>query len=290
MFHQRSMAGKRISVALLLMAGCSTQPVAPESPSVRDTVSAPHECVAAIGDRRRPMGERLDSEAIRVVNWNIQKGNDPDWVTDLDALDQSADLLILQEASPALDGLDEGDRHVAFAKGFKARRYQTGVMTLSSASPIAECDLVAREPWLGTRKATLVTEYGLTGTDETLLVINIHGVNFSIGARELAEQIRDAEAIIATHDGPVLFSGDFNTWRAGRTRLLVDAAARLGLSAIEFDADYRKRILGRPLDHIYTRGLVAVNATTHDVETSDHDPMTVDFRYETEMPVGRSAP
>jgi len=290
MFRRSSMIGKRVSVALVLVAGCSTQPVAPDVASTGGMVSAADECVTAIGDPQRTTGARLDGDAIRVVNWNIQKGGDPDWAADLDTLDDTADLVILQEAAPTLDGLDDPKRHVAFAKGFKSRVHQTGVMTLSSASPLTECDLVAREPWLGTRKATLVTEYGISGTEETLLVVNIHGVNFSIGARELAAQIHEAEAIIAAHSGPVLFSGDFNTWREGRMRLLVDAAARLGLAPIEFDADHRKRIFGRPLDHIYTRGLVAVNATTHDLDTSDHDPMTVEFRVEADAPVAKSAP
>ena len=280
MSDQPNMTGKRFLLALLLLAGCATQPVAPNNSAAAPVPVEAEACVASLAARAPVHGRPLDAEAIRVVNWNIQKGGDPAWAADLKALDPSADLLILQEASPGLEVLGNvaTQHHLSFAEGFKGFSKQTGVMTLSRATPLGECDLVAREPWLGTRKATLVTRYALTGTDETLLVLNIHGVNFSIGARELAEQIEQAEAIIAAHDGPVLFSGDFNTWRAGRTQLLDDAASRLGLVALEYEDDYRKRFRGWALDHIYTRGLVAVDATSHDVESSDHNPMTVEFR------------
>ncbi len=276
------MARKRLSFALLLIAGCSVQPVAPDQKAGLQLDPAASACVESLANPRAAAGLKLDPRSIRVVNWNIQKGGDPGWAADLEALDGEADLMILQEASPALNALGSvaTQHHLAFAEGYKGLKRQTGVMTLSRATPLTECDLAAREPWLGTRKATLVTEYGLSGTDETLLVLNIHGVNFSIAARELAAQIDSAAAIIAAHDGPVLFSGDFNTWRAGRVRLVDDAADMLGLSALEFDRDYRKRFLGFPLDHMYTRGLVPVIATSHDVTSSDHNPMTVEFRLE----------
>lgn len=151
-------------------------------------------------------------------------------------------------------------------------------MTLSSAQPVTECGLVSHEPWFGTRKATLVTEYGLTGTHETLLVVNIHGINFTFGVRDLENQFRKAQEIIAAHEGPVLFSGDFNTWRGKRAKMLDELVQSVGLTPLEFSADYRKRFLGWPLDHIYKRGLDTIHATTQDLSSSDHNPMSVRFR------------
>ena len=282
MSDQRFITGKRFLLALLLLAGCAAQPVATTQSSAEPMPADAAACVSAISAEASIPGRPLDADAIRVVNWNIQKGGDPAWAADLKALDPLADLMILQEASPGLEVLGNvaTEHHLSFAEGFKGIKRQTGVMTLSRAMPLDECQLVAREPWLGTRKATLVTRYSLTDSDETLLVLNIHGVNFSVGARELAEQIANAEAIIAAHTGPVLFSGDFNTWRHGRARLLEEAATRLGLESLDYDDDHRKRFMGWPLDHILTRGLVAVGATSHDVESSDHNPMTVEFRVE----------
>ena len=270
----------RLTIALVLITGCAAQPVETSGSSATALLTDADACALAIAPAPRPDRQRLDADAISVVNWNIQKGGNPAWAADLETFDAAADLVILQEASPAI--VDQSElapgHHRAFAEGFRWRGRGTGVVTLSRAEPVAECDLAAREPWLGTRKATVVTEYGLTGTSETLLVINIHGVNFSLGARELKAQIDDAETIISAHTGPVLLSGDFNTWRGGRAVLLDELVERLGLQAPAYEQDYRKRFMGWPLDHIYTRGLVPVAATTHDIESSDHNPMTAEFR------------
>ncbi|MDJ0940718.1 MAG: endonuclease/exonuclease/phosphatase family protein [Woeseiaceae bacterium] len=265
----------------LLVSGCTSQPTAVSDARASVRVApAASACIDAIAGDDAMHHSQLDADAIRVVNWNMQKGGHPDWADDLDTLHDETDILILQEASPDLDAWNRlaPTHHRSFAQGFQGFGRNTGVMTLSAAAPVAECDLVAREPWLRTRKAMLVTEYGLAGTESTLLVINIHGVNFSLGMRELKRQIEAAEHIIAAHNGPVLFSGDFNTWRAGRTTLIHETVSGLGLEALEYDADYRKRFLGWPLDHIYVRGLDAVTATTHDVDSSDHNPMLVEFR------------
>ena len=145
-------------------------------------------------------------------------------------------------------------------------------MTISAAQPLTECQLVAHEPWFGTRKATLITEYGLTDSDETLLVVNIHGINFALGVQDLANQFAQAKAVIEAHDGPVLFSGDFNTWRGERQRVLEAMLHSLGLDALEYDVDHRKRFFGSPLDHIYVRGLTSEHATTMQSTSSDHKP------------------
>jgi endonuclease/exonuclease/phosphatase (EEP) superfamily protein YafD len=43
---------------------------------------------------------------------------------------------------------------------------------------------------------------------------------------------------------------------------------------LNFDEDHRKRVFGQPLDHIYVRGLEVLEATTRDVDSSDHNPMS----------------
>ncbi len=263
----------------LLLYGCSVQPTAPDTAAVAgmDDTSA---CVASLAGNTEAVSRELDSRDFSVVNWNIQKGQDPDWVRDLAEVRAEPDLLIVQEASQhhdAWDMLVPGHFH-SFSEGFGIGQNPSGVMTLSSAQPLAECDLVSLEPWFGTRKATLVTEYGLTDTDQTLLVVNIHGINFTFGVRDLENQFRKAQAIIAAHDGPVLFSGDFNTWRGKRAQMLEELVEDVGLTPLEFSADYRKRFLGWPLDHIYKRGLDTIHATTQDLDSSDHNPMSVRFR------------
>lgn len=265
--------------ALLLLASCTTQPTAP----VRVTAAPAPDTAACIadlaGDRRAAAGA-LDSRNISVVNWNIQKGRNTEWVSDLDEIGARPDLLILQEASVRTDvwrDLVPG-HHESFAEGFGPDWSPSGVMTVSAAAPLTECDLVAHEPWFGTRKATLVTEYALSGTDRTLLVVNIHGINFALGLSDLKNQFAQAQAVIEAHDGPVVFSGDFNTWRSERARALEEMLAELGLTALDFDVDHRKRFFGWALDHIYVRGLYSEFATTLQSDASDHNPMTVRLR------------
>ena len=169
-----------------------------------------------------------------------------------------------------------GRLHSSFAEGFGIRDKLTGVMTLSDVRPIGSCEFAELEPVFRTR--TLVTNYPSTGMQETLLVINLHGVNFSMGLGALEAQLDEASHIIEQHHGPVIMSGDFNTWRRGRQDLVEDLMATHELHQVEFDADYRKRFLGWPLDHILVRGLEATHATTHDLASSDHNPMLVRLR------------
>jgi endonuclease/exonuclease/phosphatase (EEP) superfamily protein YafD len=265
--------------ALLMLASCTTQPTAPVRVTAvpgADTAA----CIADLGQERLAASGALDSRNISVVNWNIQKGRNTRWVQDLDAVGMQPDLLILQEASARTNiwrDLVPG-HYESFAEGFGPDWSPSGVMTVSAARPLTECDLVAHEPWFGTRKATLITEYALSGTADTLLVVNIHGINFALGISDLEEQFAQAKAVIAEHEGPVVVSGDFNTWRRQRALVLEDMLGALGLTALDFDVDHRKRFFGWALDHIYVRGLYSEYATTLQSDASDHNPMAVRLR------------
>jgi len=269
-----------LAAALLpVIASCTAQPTAPLRLTA-EPMPATEACIAGLTSPSGPVSQVLDSGSIRVVNWNIQKGKSTAWVGELAAENLGPDLLILQEASQRTDAWQDlvPDHFASFAEGFGPNWSPSGVMTVSAAQPMTECELVAHEPWFGTRKATLVTEYGLTGSDDTLLVINIHGINFTFGVDELEKQFSQARAVIDAHDGPVLFSGDFNTWRGQRAKVLEEMLSELGLFALEYDVDHRKRFLGSVLDHIYVRGLYSEYATTLDSQASDHNPMAVQLR------------
>ena len=222
----------------------------------------------------------LDSRDIEILNWNIRKGLDPEWATDLDAIGDEPDLMLFQEAALHTDdwGSLASSQHRSFAPGYRTKRSLTGVMTVSAAQPLTQCTLMSHEPWLRSPKATMISEYALTGTDETLLVVNVHSVNFTFGVRHFTNQIKEIESVISEHDGPVLLSGDFNTWRWRRTAIVQQVADALGLEKLDFDVDHRKRVFGQALDHIYVRGFEVMQATTSQVRTSDHNPMSVRLR------------
>jgi endonuclease/exonuclease/phosphatase (EEP) superfamily protein YafD len=124
----------------------------------------------------------------------------------------------------------------------------------------------------------VVTEYGLTNSDQTLLVVNMHVVNFTFGIHDFREQIQQALSVLTNHTGPVLLSGDFNTWHRRRAAILKEMTAEQNLRMVDFDEDHRKRFLGQPLDHVYIRGLEVLEATTRTVDSSDHNPMSVRLR------------
>jgi endonuclease/exonuclease/phosphatase (EEP) superfamily protein YafD len=265
--------------ALLVLASCTTQPTAPvrvTAAPAADTAA----CIADLDSGRSEASRALDSGNISVVNWNIQKGRNTEWVQDLHDIGSRPDLLILQEASVRTNVWRElvPEHHSSFAEGFGPDWSPSGVMTVSAAEPLTECELVAHEPWFGTRKATLITEYALSDTEQTLLVVNIHGINFALGISDLENQFAKARAVIEKHDGPVVFSGDFNTWRSQRAKVLEEMLESLGLTALDFDVDHRKRFFGWALDHIYVRGLYSEDATTLQSDASDHNPMTVRLR------------
>jgi endonuclease/exonuclease/phosphatase (EEP) superfamily protein YafD len=95
----------------------------------------------------------------------------------------------------------------------------------------------------------------------------------------MQKQLRQAAIVIEHHDGPVLLSGDFNTWRGRRAEVVETLVEGLGLVPLEYEVDHRKRWFGRALDHIYVRGLRTVHATSMELASSDHNPMAVRFSY-----------
>jgi endonuclease/exonuclease/phosphatase (EEP) superfamily protein YafD len=269
-----------VVLSLWLLVGCSAQPSAPdrERAQVLPETSA---CLASLAGTANTPSNSLNNDGFSIVNWNIRKGKHENWASDLQQLHAGPDLLILQEAPQESDAWEDllPAHYRSFAEGFGFVPSVTGVLTMSSVAPLTECKFVALEPWLGTRKATLVTEYALTETVETLLVVNIHIINFSFGVKHMQRQLHQAAAVIEHHDGPVLLSGDFNTWGRRRAKVVETIVAGLGLVPLEYEVDYRKRWFGRALDHIYVRGLRTLHSTSMELASSDHNPMAVQLSY-----------
>jgi len=237
-------------------------------------------CLEFLGTPMFPPGQELESDSISLVSWNVKKGGRPSWRDDLTELALDRDLVLMQEAVLTADqnGTPAGMDHWSFAPGYRTAEFLTGVMTYSSATPLTQCNLTSREPWLGTPKATGITEYGLTGTDETLVVVNIHAINFTFGVAAFKAQLEQIGTILAAHEGPIIFSGDFNTWRNKRVQVLNAFVRDFDLMPVAFEADFRKTVFGQHLDHIYVRGLTVESSGSRIVETSDHNPLFVDLR------------
>jgi endonuclease/exonuclease/phosphatase (EEP) superfamily protein YafD len=250
-----------------------SEPLASHDLSIASEVPV---CVERLENDAHRASRELDSSRIRLVSWNIKKGQLAHWNEDLDILATGQNLVLTQEAAWQSDSL-AGMSHWAFAPGYRNRKLLSGVMTYSSSEPLTQCNLTSWEPWLRTPKATNITEFGLTGTDETVLVVNIHSINFTFGVTDFRQQLEQIRPVLAAHGGPIIFSGDFNTWRKKRADILQTFADNFDLVPVDFADDYRKVFLGQPLDHIYVRGLQVGASETQKLDSSDHNPLLAEF-------------
>ena len=276
-------------ILLLVGAGtfitsCTTVQTGPEAQALASSISSPAAESHEVDSCRllldaAPVGSTtgLNADEIRLVSWNMQKKSLPNWRADYSRLTDGRDLILIQEASLRVDTVGDlpSVPHWSFAPGYRTDDSITGVLTLSRSQPLARCSFANTEPLLRTPKATSITQFALEDRDETLLVVNVHAVNFSLGLGSYKRQFKQISDVLEDHQGPIIFSGDLNTWRAGRTQTIEAMAAKLGLMAVEFSDDNRKRFFGSPLDHIYVRGLSATDSDSSVVTTSDHNPMTV---------------
>lgn len=269
-----------------LMTACTAVRTDPEAQALASRISVPvaesrevESCRELIGatPASSTVGLGLNTDEIRLVSWNMQKKSIPTWRTDYSRLTDGRDLILIQEAALRVDTVGDlpAAPHWSFAPGYRTSDSITGVLTLSSSQPLARCSFVNMEPLLRTPKATSITQFALQDHDQTLLVVNVHAVNFSLGLGSYKRQFAQIVDALEGHLGPVIISGDFNTWRASRTRTIEAMAESLGLTAIEFSDDNRTRFFGSPLDHIYVRGLSATNSDSSVVTSSDHNPLTV---------------
>ncbi|MCK5920264.1 MAG: endonuclease/exonuclease/phosphatase family protein [Methylococcales bacterium] len=238
------------------------------------------DCRALLGRTVHEPQDQLDPGSISLLNWNIKKGTGNLWQGDLRVMTIGKELVVLQEAvlGPSMDSRVDEVNYASFSQGFTTKSRASGVVTYSSIKPLSECHFAVIEPFLGTRKATGVTEFGLAGVDETLVVVNIHGINFSLGLTRFREQMEQVREVLGAHSGPAILLGDFNTWRRKRLEIVGELATDLNFSAVLFDEDHRTTFNGYALDHVFFRGLSVVSSESKLLDSSDHNPLSVEFR------------
>jgi endonuclease/exonuclease/phosphatase (EEP) superfamily protein YafD len=222
----------------------------------------------------------LDSSGFRLMNWNIQKGVKDGWQEDFEDLIQDSDILTVQEAY--LNGdlqelLRKGRYCWDISNAFQYKGREVGVLTASRLDPDFICTFRVKEPLINIPKTVMVTIYPLSGTDKSLMVVNIHSINFTVNTRKFDSQLQEVERILSQHQGPLIVSGDINTWSKKRTTIVENLVNRLGLDVLTFEKDYRVKIFGRDVDHIFYRGLTASASRVLKVRSSDHNPMLVTF-------------
>jgi endonuclease/exonuclease/phosphatase (EEP) superfamily protein YafD len=236
--------------------------------------------------------KELINSNISLLNWNIQKKNlDRVWRTEfINIIEQYTPEIILLQECQFQKGLEKilNFEHYGFifAPNFLdiLKNKHSGVLTASSANH--QCVSVIKshafEPLIKVPKIFLSTTYAIDNENKELLVLNIHAINF-VGFWKFISQVQQLEFAILSHDGPVILSGDFNTWNKKRTNILDKILTESGLEKVQFHDDHKKNIksflFNNPLDHIYYRGLeVETPPQALKTKSSDHNPLLVKFK------------
>ena len=153
-----------------------------------------------------------------------------------------------------------------------------GVMNVASTSSVHSCGFKVDEPLIRIPKAALVSYYHMDGSDEKLLVANIHGINFTFGVSSYRQQLDKLYDAIKHHDGPMIVAGDFNTWSDSRMDVVDELVKRLELSRLEYSVNNKTHVFGNAIDHVFYRKLEPLSHHVQQVSSSDHNPISVNFR------------
>jgi len=223
---------------------------------------------------------------IRCLVWNMYKAKRRYWSTDFQHLSADRDLILLQEAvanAPTDPVFYESTHHnwlMARSHRHPSTGVTTGVKTGSVARAIDAQSYLSphREPLLQTQKAMLATRYEVAHLAQSLLVLNLHAVNFVTVAKFQAH-IQQVANALAQHAGPTLVAGDFNTWRRARQLSFESMANELGLRQAQWGRRKQWQHMRQHLDHVYFRDMQPVYVESLDfIRSSDHKPISVTFR------------
>ena len=225
----------------------------------------------------------LSLENLRLLVWNVHKGEEPRLAADFSALSQYTDISLFQEAVSDVkftDAIAKADGNVGWTLATSwevIENSYTGVATGSRVKPLRENVLVSTvtEPITNTPKTILVSEFMIEGRAETLLVANVHCINFET-TYTYRKQIRQLLERISNHQGPMIIAGDFNTWNMERLKFVKSVLSPLGLERVAtFETgDFFS------LDHIFIRGLQVKKVHNYNqVSSSDHRPLLVDLKF-----------
>jgi len=226
--------------------------------------------------------------SIRLLVWNIYKAKRTNWLDDFTELCEQKDLVLLQEAvinAPSDHYFNTSDRY-EWLMASSHQNPQTGVITGVKTGCVAQIQrqLVHRsrstEPFVNTQKLLLETHYAIAGSNKTLMVLNMHAINF-VRVNKYLDQLDQLRQALAAHDGPIILGGDFNTWSPNRLALFQEHAEQANLVEANMTRRTKMVHLNQHLDHVFYRGvsLRSVEALQH-VRSSDHSPIAATFTVE----------
>ena len=132
----------------------------------------------------------------------------------------------------------------------------------------------------GMSKSTTYSWMSLSN-DSSLLVVSIHAINIA-NTKTFKKHIYQVYETIKTHQGPILFVGDFNTWNKARYKRLSELFTPLGIAIAPtklFVGGERLQWGKYPLDQVLTRGITIIEDITVGKldNPADHAPLTFQF-------------
>ena len=234
---------------------------------------------------------------ITIVNWNAQKGSNPQFASDLKLLleQEKPDIVFLQEARAGIFEPETMGGYFAEAWHYPWPDGKTiGVLTLSRVPPVRVQSVSSkyREFRVTAPKVSLVTEFPLSN-GENLLAVNVHLLNFERwSVKKIRHQLEDLKTIIANHSGPIVMAGDFNTWSHKRLQLVKQITRDIKLKEVsdfpknrrtgDVKSDFWNEVFGidkdLPLDRVFFNGFVPTVARVLNYNSSDHTPILVSLK------------
>ena len=215
-----------------------------------------------------------------VASWNIYKFKLVQSLPEVKKLTQQYDFVLLQEDishKNVTDMLNDAGLNWQQSVAFEFEDQDAGVMTASKLPSLYTCAYRSAEPAVRIPKSVLVSVFPLPGSNYPLLMINLHGLNFELGIAAYQKQLKSAFTMAKKYPGPVVFSGDFNSWGDKRAAYLQQSAQLAGLKEAIPQPDVRIVVLNQPIDHLYFKGLTLKESRSIRSSASDHNPIFATF-------------
>lgn len=238
----------------------------------------PSEVVKAFG---RPVTAALTRPNVSVLAWNVYKGRKTPFFQDFQTLASNRDIVMLSEATDGPEVKTALDRlPMAWIMGinfFMKDMVGTGLVTGSyaQAQRVGYTRTEDFEPFVKSPKVILLTIYKHAPSKTDLLILNIHGINW-VDSVKFERQIRSVEDVIAKHQGPILFAGDFNLKSPERMGVLQKVLEPYGLRR----APWTNARPEKQLDDAFLRGFqVRTARLVYEVRdvSSDHPALDLDL-------------
>lgn len=196
--------------------------------------------------------------------------------------DYNLDILLLQEVKKSLSHeLDLNNYSYVLSPNIQTKRHVFGVLSAFKTSCEGELSLLTkkRELKIATHKVSLITHHKLPN-DKTLLVVNLHAINF-VHSSDFRDELNHIHSNINSHNGAMIVAGDFNTWSLKRVQLLKEFTDALSLKVVEYDDEkHLKKIFKNSIDYIFYRDLeLEYSEVINSEKISDHNPIIAKFRY-----------